>query len=40
MELGDMFEYVGQDFDLNNIEISNLFNKVFFSNFNMYDFAK
>jgi hypothetical protein len=40
LDLSEMFEYVEQDFNLNNKEISNLFNQVFFANFKMEQFAK
>lgn len=39
MNLGEMFEYVNEDLDLNKPEISNIFNKVFFSNYKMEQFA-
>ena len=40
LDLGEMFEYVGQDFDFNNREINNLFNQVFFANFTMEQFRR
>ena len=38
MNLSDMLDYILQDFDLNNIEISNLFNQVLFNNFELTQF--